>query len=86
MFGRLGASVNGNVFLCLFDGDLVFKLSGEAHTGALKLKSAALWDPGSMGRPMKEWVRIPAIHQEKFKQLAAASLQYVETLPAKKKA
>ena len=66
MFGKYGVVVNGNAFLCLFNGDFVFKLEGENHAAALKLKNSALWDPGSMGRPMKEWVHVSEKNKKDF--------------------
>jgi len=84
MFGKLGLKINGNAFVCLFDGDLILKLSGDDHANALKLKGAALWDPSKMNRPMKEWVHIPASHQKEWNDFAAAALKYAMTLPKKK--
>jgi hypothetical protein len=84
MFGKPGLKINRNAFACLLDGDLVLKLSGNDHANALKLKGAALWDPGKMNRPMKEWIQIPTSHQKEWNDFALASLRYAMTLPQKK--
>lgn len=83
MFGKYGVAVNGNVFLCLFNGDFVFKMNGDAHANALKISGAALWDPSGMKRPMKEWVQVPEKNKKEFEKLAEEALKYVSTLPKK---
>ncbi len=62
MFGKPCLKVNGKAFLALHQKVLVFKLSSDAHKQALAQKGATLWDPSGKGRPMKEWVAIPAEH------------------------
>ncbi len=83
MFGMPSVRVNGNAFLGFYHGDLVCKLEGADHAAALKLKGAHLFDPSGMGRPMKEWVQIPAVHGSKWTKFARAALAYVSRLPAK---
>ena len=82
MFGMPSVKVNGNAFLGYFEGDLICKLAGAERDAALKLKGAKLFDPMG-GRPMKEWVQIPAAHSTKWKKFAGAAQKYVETLPKK---
>lgn len=54
-------------------GDMVFKLVDEtARKQALSLSGAELFDPG-MGRPMKEWVVVPAKHSDSWPELAEAA-------------
>ena len=55
-------------------GGMVFKLSGAAHTTALGLDGAHLFDPGDRGRPMKQWVVVPIAHRERYEVLARAAL------------
>ena len=55
-------------------GDMVFKLTGPEHAEALQLKGAHLFDPGDMGRPMKQWVVVPAAHAAQWERLARAAL------------
>jgi hypothetical protein len=83
MFGKKCATVNGNGFLAFFNGDLVCKLSGSAHEAALGLEGATPWDPSGKGRPMKEWVQIPARHADRWQELAEAARACVAELPPK---
>ena len=54
---------------------MIFKLSGQAHKDALALSGAHLFEPMA-GRPMKEWVEVPAEHAPQWPGLARAALQY----------
>jgi hypothetical protein len=83
MFGMPVVKVNGNAFMGYFKDSMTFKLTGKAHTDALKLKGAHLFDPSGMGRPMKEWVQIPAAQAARWKKYAKLALEYVSTLPKK---
>lgn len=62
MFGMPVVKVNGNAFMGYFKESMTFKLTGKSHASALKLAGARLFDPSGMGRPMKEWVQVPAAH------------------------
>jgi TfoX N-terminal domain len=79
MFGKACLKVNGKAFAALHQEILAFKLTGELHKKALSLKGAVLWDPSGKGRPMKEWVALPATESKHFKALAADALAYVQT-------
>ena len=57
---------------------MTFKLAGQAHADAMSLPGAQLSDPSGMGRPMKEWVEVPAEHAAKWPQLARQALDYLE--------
>ena len=83
MFGAPTIYVNGNAFASYFHGSMVFKLTGTDHAQALTLQDAALFDPSGMGRPMKEWVQLLAVHRDQWEQWAESALSYVSTLPAK---
>ena len=64
----------GKVAFCLWQGDVVFKLTDEAaRAEALALDGAELFDPG-MGRTMKEWVLVPAAHTGRWPELAERAL------------
>ena len=78
MFGMPCFKVKGKAFLGLYNNDVVFKLTGEAHSSALALKGAKLFDPSGMNRPMKEWVQIPSVHKRKFDTLAEEAFEYVK--------
>ena len=77
MFGKACIKVNGKAFVAQHKEWVVFKLSGAHHRQALGLEGALLWDPSGKGRPMKEWVAVPAMAQKHFGTLAAASYAYV---------
>ncbi|RTQ49636.1 hypothetical protein EJV47_12525 [Hymenobacter gummosus] len=77
LFGKPCYKVNGKAFVCFFQQAMVFKLSGPVHQQALALDGAQLFDPSGKGRPMKEWVQVPADYRAQWPQLAAAARQYV---------
>jgi hypothetical protein len=53
---------------------MVFKLPDEAvRERALTLEGAALFDPAG-GRPMREWVQVPAAHAAEWASLAEQAL------------
>lgn len=74
MFGMPSLKFKGKAFGGLFGNAAVFKLEGDAHAEALKLKGAMLFDPSGMGRPMKAWVVIPSENSKKWGELAQAGL------------
>jgi hypothetical protein len=59
----------GKAFAGLYGEDMVFKLQGDAHEGALALKGAHLFEPMA-GRPMKAWVQVPPTHETHWADLA----------------
>ena len=77
MFGKPCFKINGKAFVCFFQDCMVFKLTGNDHAAALKLKGAILFDPSGKGRAMKEWVQVPYDHKTKWKSMPQASLDYV---------
>ncbi len=77
MFGKPSFKINGKAFISLFENEMVFKLTGDAHAVALQLKGARLFDPSGKGRAMKEWVQVPGAHKAKWKMLAQAAAAYV---------
>jgi hypothetical protein len=88
MFGMRTLTTKGKAFAGLWNGALVFKLPPGGVAAALALKGAELFDPG-MGRPMKEWVVVPATHAKRWPALADTARAYVAEIaakaPAKKK-
>ena len=53
------------------DGGLTVKLTDEAtREDALAIDGASLFDPG-MGRPMREWVHVPAAQSGRSRAVAA---------------
>lgn len=77
LFGKPCFKVSGKAYVCFFENEMVFKLTGEAHKEALGLKDAQLFDPSKKKRPMKEWVQLPYKHSKKWQQYAAAARNYV---------
>lgn len=59
-FGQPCLKVSTRVFAVLWEGNVAFKLSGRAHEEALHIAGAQLFDPQGKGRPMKQWVQVPA--------------------------
>jgi hypothetical protein len=57
-------------------GEMIFKLSDPAaREEALALDGAQLFDPMSRGRPMKEWVQVPAVQAGRWPELARRALE-----------
>lgn len=78
MFGKPGITVNGKAFACFFQNCMVFKLSGDEHASAMKLKGSVLFDPSGTGRAMKEWVQVPYAHHAKWEGFAGSAFAYVK--------
>jgi hypothetical protein len=76
MFGMPCLKNNGKAFAGFYNGTMVFKLGGAKHAEALALSGSRLFDPMG-GRPMKEWVEVPAEHASKWLELAQEGLRYV---------
>jgi TfoX/Sxy family transcriptional regulator of competence genes len=87
MFGNFGAFVGGTMFAGVF-GDAVFLRLPEAERAtALSLKGAGFLEP-MPGRPMKEYVVLPASELGDKKKAGAwlkKSLAYTATIPPKGK-
>jgi len=79
MFGKACLKVGGKAFVAQHKESVVFKLSEPHHNKAISLPGAVLWDPSGKGRPMKEWVALPASESKGFKILCAAALAYVSS-------
>lgn len=77
MFGKPALKVKGKAFACFFQNCMVFKLSGDEHAGAMKLKGSKLFDPSGSGRAMKEWVQVTYANKNRWEELAKAAMKYV---------
>lgn len=77
MFGKPCFKINGKAFCCFFENSMVFKLSGDEHAEAMKLKGSKLFDPSGKGRAMKEWVQVTYDHYKKWEKFAKAAVEYV---------
>ena len=53
------------------------KLASDAHSNALSLDGAQLFDPSGKGRPMKEWVQLPYEYADRWGEFAKAAVEYV---------
>lgn len=78
MFGKPCFKINGKAFICFFQNEMVFKLTGDTHHEALRLKGSQLFDPSGKKRPMKEWVQVPSNFQDKWKKFAKEAMKYVD--------
>jgi hypothetical protein len=78
MFGKPALKINGKAFSCFFENCMVFKLTGESHSAAIKLKGSKLFDPSGTGRAMKEWVQISPTHKSKWETFANEAMAYVK--------
>lgn len=76
MFGVPCLLNNGKVFAGYYKGTMIFKLKTLAHTEALSLDGAKLFDPSGRGRPMKEWVQVPAEHEDRWLEFGQEALLY----------
>jgi hypothetical protein len=76
MFGMPTLKNGTKAFAGFSDNAMVFKLGRQDHAEALALPGARLFDPMG-GRPMKEWVVVPATHASKWLELARAAMRYV---------
>jgi len=79
MFGKKCLKVGGKAFVAQHLETVVFKLGAPEHAKAIALPGAVLWDPSGKGRPMKEWVALPAEASGNFKKFAKAALEYVRS-------
>jgi len=77
MFGMPCLKHNGKMFAGFHRDAMVFKLTAPQHGEALALSGSRLFDPSGQGRPMKEWVEVPAEHASQWPKLAQHALRYV---------
>jgi hypothetical protein len=82
MFGKACLKVHGKAFVAQHKECVVFKLGGPHHGKAMSAKGAALWDPSGKGRPMKEWVAVPAAGNKNLTAFAVAALDHVAAAAA----
>lgn len=77
LFGKPCFKTHGKAFICFFQNEMVFKLTGAIRTEALGLEGSQLFDPSGRKRPMKEWIQVSAVHQNKWSDFAREALKYV---------
>jgi hypothetical protein len=81
LFGKACLKIHGKAFVAQQYDFIAFKLPQAARQFALSLEHAGLWDPSGKGRPMKEWVTLPAMHQTHFLELAKQALVFTHPHP-----
>jgi len=88
MFGYPAAFVNGNLFMSLFQDDMILRLPEGLREELLKVDGARIFSP-MPGRPMREYVAIPPRVMENKKELASwvsRALEYGTSLKPKSRA
>jgi TfoX/Sxy family transcriptional regulator of competence genes len=85
MFGYPAAFVNGNLFMSLFEDRMVLRLPDGPRAELLAMEGAATFEPMA-GRPMKEYVMVPAsllATPESLEPWVAKALAHGASLPPK---
>jgi len=77
MFGKPCFKINEKAFVCFFQNEMVFKLTGDILRETLSLSGSKLFDPSGRNRPMKEWVQVSFDHDKKWPNFAKAAVKYV---------
>jgi TfoX/Sxy family transcriptional regulator of competence genes len=70
MFGYPAAFVNGNMFMSLFQDDMILRLPESLREEFLKVDGAKIFEP-MPGRPMREYVAVPPQVMADKKKLAS---------------
>ena len=78
LFGKPCFKINKKAFICFFQNEMVFKLTGDYHREALSLDGSKLFDPSGKKRPMKEWVQVSFHYKESWKKFAEEAFNYVK--------
>ena len=87
MFGYPAGFVNGNLFMGLFQDDLILRLPENRRQELLAANKAKIFE-AMPGRPMKEYVAVPSALECSKKELAgwaAQALEYGASLKPKSK-
>jgi TfoX/Sxy family transcriptional regulator of competence genes len=85
MFGYPAGFVNGNMFMGLHQHNMVLRLPDGPRAELLAMEGAATFEPMA-GRPMKEYVVVPATllaAPETLETWVAKALAHGASLPAK---
>lgn len=76
MFGSEGLKVSGKVFAMQVKGQLVVKLTADRAAQLVAAERATTFDPGH-GRPMKQWIAVPATTELDWRVLAEEAMALV---------
>jgi TfoX/Sxy family transcriptional regulator of competence genes len=85
MFGYPAGFVNGNMFMGLYQHNMVLRLPDGPRAELLAMEGAATFEPMA-GRPMKEYVVVPATllaSPEDLEPWVAKALAHGASLPPK---
>jgi hypothetical protein len=76
IFGKRGLKAHSKAFACLKGDLLAFRLGAgtPAHSEALALPGAELFDPSGKHRPFKDWVAVPLAHADQWPHYAQTAL------------
>lgn len=66
-------SIHGKPFIGFYQNCMVFKLDGDAHSSALELDGARLFDEALAGN----WVQVPFNHKDAWTTLARSAYNFV---------
>lgn len=77
LFGKPCFKINEKAFVCFFQNEMVFKLTGNSHQEALSFDGSQLFDPPGKKKPMKEWVQVPYYYKDFREKFAKAAADYV---------
>ena len=78
MFGKPCFKINKKSFVCFFENEMVFKLTGDTHKDAISLNGSKLFDPSGKNRPMKEWVQVSYDYKNKWLDFAIKAAKYIK--------
>jgi TfoX/Sxy family transcriptional regulator of competence genes len=87
MFGYPAGFVNGNMFMGLFQESMILRLPENLREDFMSKYGAKLFEP-MPGRPMREYVAVPASVMENKKELAtwiARAFEFAASLKPKSK-
>jgi len=88
MFGYPAYFINNNMFIAIFQEDLILRLSLEEKKKVMEEYNEISFFEPIPGRIMKEYIRIPESiysNNEKFLKLLKKSIGYVSKLSTKEK-
>ncbi len=84
VFGMPCVKRSGRVVFGLSRTGMVFKLTDpDAHSRALAVPGAHLFDPSGQGEPFRQWVVIPPERAAEWEPLAAEAVAQVHSIPPK---
>ena len=85
MFGYPAGFVNGNMFMSLFQDDMILRLPESLREEFLKVDGAKIFEP-MPGRPMREYVAVPSqgmADKQKLASWVSTALEYGASLKPK---